>query len=503
MSASPATTGATSLRDVGAVVLVVGVGVDDDVGAELQARVEAGLEGVGQALVVGQADDVVDAVGLRDLDGAVGGAVVDDRATRPRRSRGPRAAGPRASRGSVCSSLKQGIWMISFIGSSAPLAYLPRWRARPSPGRGRCPLPRRRRWPLRSTPSACSWLGCSCSALVGSSSTRRTRTTTRTTRCCGRASRSTARCRCYEAYRAPTQHPLATLVRRDPRAARPRGRAPCGSRCCVLSFVALVVGVYRLAREAFTPLVGARRRRADLHALRLPVLRRARLHRHRLHGARRLGGGARGRAAPRRGTPVLLLLALAGGAAPRGVAHERPVLAVGRAGRRAGASASQLRRAGGARAAHRGPAPTSIVTGDPMYSLTYTSDARRGARAQQGRRATSRPRCGRSSSSSTSSRCSSAASLGLGAAVVLVPRRIVCRSCCSSSASARSRCSASPASASSTATCSSPSLMVMVFAAVGDRGLDDAREGHVAAAGLGGRGGARSSSTGSSSQPRG
>ena len=65
-------------RDVGGPVLVVGVGVDDHVGAELQRGVDAGLEGGGEALVVGQPDDVVDAVGARDLDRAVGRAVVDD-----------------------------------------------------------------------------------------------------------------------------------------------------------------------------------------------------------------------------------------------------------------------------------------------------------------------------------------------------------------------------------------------------------------------------------------
>ena len=78
MSALPATIGCDELGDVGAVVLVVGVGVDDHVGAELERRVEAGLEAVGQALVVRQPDDVVDAVRARDLDGAVGRAVVDD-----------------------------------------------------------------------------------------------------------------------------------------------------------------------------------------------------------------------------------------------------------------------------------------------------------------------------------------------------------------------------------------------------------------------------------------
>ena len=56
------------LGDVGALVLVVGVGVDDHVGAELQARVQARLKRRCQALVVGQPDDVVDSVRLARLD---------------------------------------------------------------------------------------------------------------------------------------------------------------------------------------------------------------------------------------------------------------------------------------------------------------------------------------------------------------------------------------------------------------------------------------------------
>ncbi len=70
--------GLDELDDVAAVVLVVGVGVDDHVGAELQGRVEAGLEPRGEALVVRQPDDVVDAVLAGHLDGAVRRAVVDD-----------------------------------------------------------------------------------------------------------------------------------------------------------------------------------------------------------------------------------------------------------------------------------------------------------------------------------------------------------------------------------------------------------------------------------------
>ena len=65
------------LRDVGAHVLVVGVGVDDDVGAELQAGVEPRLETRREPLVVGQPDDVLDAAFARHRDRAIGRAVVD------------------------------------------------------------------------------------------------------------------------------------------------------------------------------------------------------------------------------------------------------------------------------------------------------------------------------------------------------------------------------------------------------------------------------------------
>ena len=101
-------------QDVRPAVLVVGVGVDDDVGAELQRGVQTGLEARGQALVVRQADDVVDAVRAGDLDRAVGGAVVDDEPldrVEPGTSRGRSAS----VAGRVSSSFRQGIWTMSFI----------------------------------------------------------------------------------------------------------------------------------------------------------------------------------------------------------------------------------------------------------------------------------------------------------------------------------------------------------------------------------------------------
>jgi hypothetical protein len=58
-------------------VLVVGVGVDDDVGAELQARVEAGHEAAGETLVPGKAQDVIGSIGEGHLPGAVLRTVID------------------------------------------------------------------------------------------------------------------------------------------------------------------------------------------------------------------------------------------------------------------------------------------------------------------------------------------------------------------------------------------------------------------------------------------
>ena len=107
------------LGDVAPVVLVVGVGVDDHVGAELEAGIEPRLEARGQPLVVGELDDVVHAVRSRGLDGGVGGAVVDDQPLHRVEPLDRRAAGTTSVSGSCASSLKQGIWMISFMSSGA------------------------------------------------------------------------------------------------------------------------------------------------------------------------------------------------------------------------------------------------------------------------------------------------------------------------------------------------------------------------------------------------
>jgi len=59
-------------------VLVVGIGVDDDVGPEAQAGVQPGLEGGGQPLVGGVAHHVVHPQRPGHFDGPVAAAVVDD-----------------------------------------------------------------------------------------------------------------------------------------------------------------------------------------------------------------------------------------------------------------------------------------------------------------------------------------------------------------------------------------------------------------------------------------
>ena len=78
MSTWPARMGATRRGMSRAGVLVVGVGVDDHVGAELERRVEPGREGARQPGVHGEAQQIGRAGAPRDLGRAVGRAVVDD-----------------------------------------------------------------------------------------------------------------------------------------------------------------------------------------------------------------------------------------------------------------------------------------------------------------------------------------------------------------------------------------------------------------------------------------
>ena len=64
--------------NVGAAVLVVCVGVDDDISAKVQAGVQSGHEAVGQALVLFEVHHMVEAQFPRDFHGPVLAAVVDD-----------------------------------------------------------------------------------------------------------------------------------------------------------------------------------------------------------------------------------------------------------------------------------------------------------------------------------------------------------------------------------------------------------------------------------------
>jgi hypothetical protein len=65
------------LFDVGTVVLVVSVGVDDDVSAKLERGIKACLEPCCKPFVRCEPNDVVNAAGSSDLDCAVFGAIVD------------------------------------------------------------------------------------------------------------------------------------------------------------------------------------------------------------------------------------------------------------------------------------------------------------------------------------------------------------------------------------------------------------------------------------------
>ena len=136
--------------------------------------------------------------------------------------------------------------------------------------------------------------------------------------------------------------PARRRLRRAAGAARATGATACWCSLTLASFVVLVVGLYRLGRTSFTSLVGHRRRRHPLHALRLPVPRRARLRRHPVPRARDLGGRPGGRSA----RAAAARPAAAGArraAAPGGLGAERLLLAVAVPEGDAGASAIRTR----------------------------------------------------------------------------------------------------------------------------------------------------------------
>ena len=175
---------------------------------------------------------------------------------------------------------------------------------------------------------------------LASSSTRRIRTTTRTTRCCGGASCVSLEPLSFDGLPRPDRASAGDRVRA--RCCRCSATAPTASwsRSRSSRFVALVAGLYALGR---TRVHAARRRRrggAARHALRLPVPRRARLHR-RSYLALVIWAAVLELRAPQRASWSSSCAARGGrAAAPRGLAAGRPVLAVGRARTRPGASAS-------------------------------------------------------------------------------------------------------------------------------------------------------------------
>ena len=71
------------LRNVGTKVLIVAVGVDDDVGPRLQTFVNAPAEGARQAQVPLVANDVLDPQIPSDLNGAIGTAIINDEDLNP------------------------------------------------------------------------------------------------------------------------------------------------------------------------------------------------------------------------------------------------------------------------------------------------------------------------------------------------------------------------------------------------------------------------------------
>jgi hypothetical protein len=126
----------------------------------------------------------------------------------------------------------------------------------------------------------------------------------------------------FEAYRAPTEHPLAIAF-----GAFMSLFGESADRLVVLitlfALVALAAGTYRLARLCFTPLVGA---------IAASVTRDPRIHRHPVHGDGRLGRRARGRA-PAQGTAGLSPARGSGALAAGRLATGRRVLPLDELGR--------------------------------------------------------------------------------------------------------------------------------------------------------------------------
>ena len=404
------------LGDVVAGVLVVAVGVDDDVGAELQARVEAGLEARREALVVRQPDDVVDAAGARDLDRPVARPVVDDQPfDRVESVDLPREVGKDEREGLLLveagdlddqlhAAGRHGI--LTAIASS-PVSSASSAAAVVSPPPAEAPVARRRTAALTTPVMERVGLGVLVLAAVVFFVVYPTYPNYDSyySLLWGRELLDLDPLS-FEAYRAPTEHPLAIafgalLV--------PLGdiadRVMVGF--AVLSFIVLVAGLYVARQDRLHAARRVRRGRAARDALRLPVPRGPRLHRHPVPRGRHLGGGDRGsRAAPTTGRRAAAARRRRAHA-PGGVAARRPVLAVARA-------AGELGAARALRAARR-DRPARLGGGrlrrDRPAAVLADRDGRprRRARAQQGRRGRARGALRVSHQARRSSRSSSAA----------------------------------------------------------------------------------------------
>ncbi|HEX8207880.1 MAG TPA: hypothetical protein VF587_17580 [Solirubrobacteraceae bacterium] len=173
----------------------------------------------------------------------------------------------------------------------------------------------------------------------------------------------------YDAYRAPTPHPLAIALG-TVLSLLGHGAERIWILLCVASFVALVAGVYKLGREAFTPLVGLIAAILVLSRLDFPFYA-ARGYIDIAYMALVVWAAVLEARRPRRGTSVLLMLAVAGMLRPEAW------LISGLYFLWVAWPADWGTRVKFAALAALGPLVWAgsdlIVTGDPAWSLTYTS----------------------------------------------------------------------------------------------------------------------------------
>ena len=177
----------------------------------------------------------------------------------------------------------------------------------------------------------------------------------------------------FEGFRVPTEHPLAIAA-----GALLSLLGEGGDRVWVAMTLAAVpgAGVGDLpARAGRLHAAGRRdRRAAAADALRLRVPRRARLRRRARTWRSSSGRRCWRRRARAAAAPVFALLAAGGAAAARGVDARRPVLPVDEPRRERGASARATRRWPRSRRS-AWAAVDFAVTGDPLFSLHYTSSS--------------------------------------------------------------------------------------------------------------------------------